>query len=311
MKPKVILTELEVGQLLTEQQMADQRAAEDGNRAHHAEVQILFVKGISSALGIPSGCVEIMEVTDGVLVDFVLHPGGREGDHRDGHMLLVEMGEQLLDHTSQLRKGAFGEYALSAELLPGGIGLSSSQRFALASRAVAAAAAASSSSSGLGRQDRPPTLCNGKVQAKDWGELLLCVQDKIREETLSLRDAEREVQEGNDRITALDREIAELRRLKAEREEEKRRKEAEDRRLEMERRQAELEARMEAKRIEEETAAAIAAADAAEASAKAEAERANALSSAALLPGQTPHILIRSDLLGMGLAGGVPFMMMF
>lgn len=77
-----------------------------------------FTKGISSALGINSSCIEILDMIEpGVKVVFEFRPTGRGGDHRTGMDLVHELEAQLSSGSSHFRRGIFKEYAASAELL--------------------------------------------------------------------------------------------------------------------------------------------------------------------------------------------------
>jgi len=82
--------------------------------------RILFIKSVSSALGLPQGCIEVENVSRGpgraVVVAFVIHPAGRNGDTRDGADLAALLEQQLVLTHSALRRGAFKEYCASAEL---------------------------------------------------------------------------------------------------------------------------------------------------------------------------------------------------
>lgn len=79
-----------------------------------------FIRGVSAALGLPVGCVEVVNVTRGsVVVEFVLHAAGRGGDTRDPAMLREILEQQLTSKHSALRRGQFGQYAETAELMAG------------------------------------------------------------------------------------------------------------------------------------------------------------------------------------------------
>jgi len=78
----------------------------------------LFMRSVSAALGIPMGCVEVMNVTRGsVVVEFLLRPSGRASDPRDGETLKQAFAQQLTLAHSALRKGPFKDYVASAELV--------------------------------------------------------------------------------------------------------------------------------------------------------------------------------------------------
>lgn len=78
----------------------------------------LFMKSVATALGIPMGCVEVLNITRGsVVIEFLLHPSGRDNDSRDGSMLKDALALQLASPHSSLRKGSFKDYAVSAELV--------------------------------------------------------------------------------------------------------------------------------------------------------------------------------------------------
>lgn len=78
----------------------------------------LFMRSVSTALGIPMGCVEVVNVTRGsVVVEFLLRPSGRASDTRDGETLKQAFAQQLSLPHSALRKGPFKDYIASAELV--------------------------------------------------------------------------------------------------------------------------------------------------------------------------------------------------
>jgi Ca2+-binding EF-hand superfamily protein len=82
----------------------------------------LFLRSVSTALGIPMGCIEVINISrgganGGLVVEFNLQPSGRGGDTRDGETLKEALAQQLLVPHSALRKGAFKEYVTSAELV--------------------------------------------------------------------------------------------------------------------------------------------------------------------------------------------------
>lgn len=83
-----------------------------------ASFRHLFMKSVSTALGIPMGCVEVINITRGsVVIEFLLHPPGRDNDSRDGLMLKDALTQQLSNPYSTLRKGGFKDYAVSAEIV--------------------------------------------------------------------------------------------------------------------------------------------------------------------------------------------------
>jgi hypothetical protein len=78
----------------------------------------LFMRSVSTALGIPMGCVEVVNVTRGsVVVEFLLRPSGRGSDTRGGEELKEAFAQQLSLSHSALRKGPFKDYVASAELV--------------------------------------------------------------------------------------------------------------------------------------------------------------------------------------------------
>mmetsp|Transcript_55031 Transcript_55031/g.128739 ORF Transcript_55031/g.128739 Transcript_55031/m.128739 type:complete len:603 (+) Transcript_55031:118-1926(+) len=81
----------------------------------------LFARSVAAALGIPMHCVEVVNVRAGsIIVEFYLHSTvGRGADARDPNLLVQTLERQLTSSHSALRKGAFGEYAQSAELMVG------------------------------------------------------------------------------------------------------------------------------------------------------------------------------------------------
>lgn len=88
-----------------------------------ASFRHLFISSVSTALGIPKACVEEVGVqrssmtSGGVIVEFVLQPSGRGSDTRDGDTLKQALQQQLSLAHSALRKGAFKDYAPTAELV--------------------------------------------------------------------------------------------------------------------------------------------------------------------------------------------------
>jgi len=82
-----------------------------------ASFRHLFMRSVSTALGIPMGCIEVINIARGsVVVEFLLHPSGRGNDTRDGETLKAALAQQLSSPHSALRKGSFKDYAQSAEL---------------------------------------------------------------------------------------------------------------------------------------------------------------------------------------------------
>mmetsp|Transcript_50180 Transcript_50180/g.92701 ORF Transcript_50180/g.92701 Transcript_50180/m.92701 type:complete len:602 (-) Transcript_50180:83-1888(-) len=81
----------------------------------------LFARSVAAALGIPTHCVEVVNVRAGsIIVEFYLHStSGRGADARDPLLLVQTLERQLSSSHSALRKGAFREYAQSAELMVG------------------------------------------------------------------------------------------------------------------------------------------------------------------------------------------------
>ncbi|CAE7942375.1 GCP1 [Symbiodinium sp. KB8] len=85
-----------------------------------ARFRHLFVKCVAQALDVPSGILTVVDVTPGsVVVEFLVHPSARAGDTRNATQLLIALAEQLINSNSTLRRGHFGAYAASAELLVG------------------------------------------------------------------------------------------------------------------------------------------------------------------------------------------------
>ena len=60
-----------------------------------------------------------MDITPGVVVEFLVHPPLRGGDRRSALQLLIALAELIADGRSVLRLGHFRDYAQSAELLVG------------------------------------------------------------------------------------------------------------------------------------------------------------------------------------------------
>eukprot|EP00403_Amphidinium_massartii_P046989 CAMPEP_0178467920 /NCGR_PEP_ID=MMETSP0689_2-20121128/52657_1 /TAXON_ID=160604 /ORGANISM="Amphidinium massartii, Strain CS-259" /LENGTH=593 /DNA_ID=CAMNT_0020094969 /DNA_START=53 /DNA_END=1830 /DNA_ORIENTATION=- len=80
----------------------------------------LFGRSVAAALGIPTHCVEVVNVKSGsIIVEFYLHSSSRGGDGRDPRMLVQLLEQQLSSSYSALRKGPFKEFAQSAELTLG------------------------------------------------------------------------------------------------------------------------------------------------------------------------------------------------
>ncbi|CAE7680431.1 GCP1 [Symbiodinium pilosum] len=85
-----------------------------------ARFRHLFVKCVAQALEVPSGILTVIDITPGsVVVEFLVHPSARAGDNRNATQLLIALADQLINSTSTLRRGHFGAYAASAELLVG------------------------------------------------------------------------------------------------------------------------------------------------------------------------------------------------
>merc|ERR1719375_2858070 len=77
-----------------------------------------FMRNVATALGIPMGCVEVINITRGsVVIEFLLRPSGRGGDTRDAETLKQALAQQLALPHSALRKGPFKDYVQSAELV--------------------------------------------------------------------------------------------------------------------------------------------------------------------------------------------------
>mmetsp|Transcript_156643 Transcript_156643/g.480594 ORF Transcript_156643/g.480594 Transcript_156643/m.480594 type:complete len:431 (-) Transcript_156643:49-1341(-) len=78
----------------------------------------LFAKCISQSLGLPSDCIEVVNVyAHGcIVVQFVLRPSGRGDDSRSARVLLQLLEQQLGNPHSAFRKGPFGVYLDRAEL---------------------------------------------------------------------------------------------------------------------------------------------------------------------------------------------------
>jgi len=80
--------------------------------------QYLFCRGLSAALGIPSSCVEILDIRPGsICIDFRLHAACRGDDRRNGADLMYLLEDQLANSSSLLRRGEFRDYIASAEFL--------------------------------------------------------------------------------------------------------------------------------------------------------------------------------------------------
>lgn len=80
----------------------------------------LFQKCVSAAIGLPMGCIEVLNVVAGsIVVEFLIHPACRGNDTRDAASLVLTLEQQLSAPHSALRRGAFAAHAESAELLTG------------------------------------------------------------------------------------------------------------------------------------------------------------------------------------------------
>jgi len=161
-----------------------------------ARFRYLFVKGVSSALDIPSGCVEILDVTQGsIRLEFRLHasPAGR-GDRRDGAELMAALQEQLVSASSHFRRGKFAEYAASAELWRDG---------------------------NLNPQpllgSRRPVLCDAEVQAADWDFLVTQAWALTENEMEKCEAAEAVLRATNDELARVESAIADLQRAEEQR----------------------------------------------------------------------------------------------
>merc|ERR1712176_682892 len=80
----------------------------------------LFIKCVSHSLGLPSGCIEIVNVTKGsIIVEFFIHSNGRAGCESGASAALDLLVQQIATPHSALRKGQLGTYVEGAELLAG------------------------------------------------------------------------------------------------------------------------------------------------------------------------------------------------
>lgn len=78
----------------------------------------LFMRSVASALGIPMGCIEIINITRGsIVIEFNILPSRRGGDTRNAETLKQALAQQLSLPHSALRKGPFKDYVQSAELV--------------------------------------------------------------------------------------------------------------------------------------------------------------------------------------------------
>lgn len=76
----------------------------------------LFVKCVSSSLGLPLDCVEVLNVSQGsIIVEFAMRPANR-GDAAD---LVLVLQQQLASPFSALRRSGLGNFISNAELLLG------------------------------------------------------------------------------------------------------------------------------------------------------------------------------------------------
>ncbi|CAK0833997.1 unnamed protein product [Prorocentrum cordatum] len=80
----------------------------------------MFVKSVSVALGLPSECVEVVNVTQGsVVVDVILRPAGSLHDTRTAWDLVHALEQQIANPHSALRKGPLAHRVRGAEILTG------------------------------------------------------------------------------------------------------------------------------------------------------------------------------------------------
>eukprot|EP00927_Polykrikos_kofoidii_P075154 TRINITY_DN71227_c0_g1_i1.p1 TRINITY_DN71227_c0_g1~~TRINITY_DN71227_c0_g1_i1.p1 ORF type:complete len:472 (+),score=114.96 TRINITY_DN71227_c0_g1_i1:89-1504(+) len=83
-----------------------------------ANFRHLFIKSVAYSIGLPSGCIEVVNILKGsIVVQFTFLPSGRNGDERSGEDLMLLLEEQLASPHSALRRGAFKEYAETAEVV--------------------------------------------------------------------------------------------------------------------------------------------------------------------------------------------------
>lgn len=84
-----------------------------------ASFRHLFMRSVATALGMPMGCIEVVNITrsSGTIIEFLLSPSGRGADTRDGETLKQALSQQLALPHSALRKGPFKDYVASAELV--------------------------------------------------------------------------------------------------------------------------------------------------------------------------------------------------
>merc|ERR1712061_731891 len=78
----------------------------------------LFTKCVARALGLPSACVEVVNVTHGsVVVEFVLRRSPVGSDERTASNLLALLERQLANPISAIRKGLLAVHLANTELL--------------------------------------------------------------------------------------------------------------------------------------------------------------------------------------------------
>mmetsp|Transcript_19405 Transcript_19405/g.51841 ORF Transcript_19405/g.51841 Transcript_19405/m.51841 type:complete len:670 (+) Transcript_19405:64-2073(+) len=184
-----------------------------------ARFRYLFVKGVSAALSIPSGCVEILDITQGsIRLEFRLHasPVGR-GDPRDGSQLMSALQEQIVSSSSHFRRGKFAEFAASAELWQDG--------------------KPKPQPLGTGRRT---VMCDAEEQASDWDFFVKRAWALVEHEMDKCEAAEAALRATNDEFARVEAAIAEIQSAE------------EERRLKAQRRKEEKEARRRAMEEEEE-----------------------------------------------------------
>lgn len=158
----------------------------------------LFVKSISSALHIPSGSIEIVDLTKGsIVVEFLVRNSRCRDDQRSSRDLVVELAQELGDPQSSLRKGPFSKYAAGAELVSG-----QSRRTAGPLRALG--------------DGSSPLCCDQASQKADLEAILVDVLVRVDGERNRVEAAERHRREALEELRRLDSFINDMHQLQEE-----------------------------------------------------------------------------------------------
>eukprot|EP00406_Dinophysis_acuminata_P020421 CAMPEP_0179330190 /NCGR_PEP_ID=MMETSP0797-20121207/63533_1 /TAXON_ID=47934 /ORGANISM="Dinophysis acuminata, Strain DAEP01" /LENGTH=666 /DNA_ID=CAMNT_0021042905 /DNA_START=66 /DNA_END=2064 /DNA_ORIENTATION=- len=165
----------------------------------------LFIKSVSSALGVPSGCIQVASVSEGsIIVDFTIQPCGRGGDTRDAKTLAAQLEEQFGSPRSALRMGHFREYAATAELL--------THEMMSARESAAALPAAARADAGSGACRR--VQCDRGMQASDLEVQLGDVLGRLEAARQHTRGVEAALGDALEELRQKDLIIADLRQMR-------------------------------------------------------------------------------------------------